>query len=78
MPAGARALAVAPDFAGTLWAGARADDYRSQDGGHTWQRVPSARRAGTGVAFTEKCAYLPGRRAAPRSPTSAAGRCRRR
>jgi photosystem II stability/assembly factor-like uncharacterized protein len=63
MPAGARALAVAPDFAGTLWAPANGRDYRSQDGGHTWQRVYGP-AGGDSIAFTEKWAYLPGARGA--------------
>ena len=59
MPGDARALAVAPDFAGTLWAALGADAYRTQDGGRSWDRVPSARE-GDGVAFTEKYTYLVG------------------
>jgi photosystem II stability/assembly factor-like uncharacterized protein len=61
MPAGARVLAVAPDFAGTLWAPTSRREYRSQDGGHTWQ-VVHGRGAAEGVAFTEKWAYLPASR----------------
>ena len=59
MPGDARALAVAPDFAGTLWAAVGPDAYRTQDGGRSWTRVPSARE-GDGVAFTEKYTYLVG------------------
>jgi photosystem II stability/assembly factor-like uncharacterized protein len=59
MPGDAHALAVAPDFAGTLWAAVGSDAYRTQNGGRSWQRVPSA-RDGDGVAFTEKYTYLVG------------------
>src|SRR5690349_22052208 len=59
MPGDARALAVAPDLAGTLWAAVGADAYRTQDGGRSWTRVASARE-GDGVAFTEKYTYLVG------------------
>ena len=45
MPGDARALAVAPDFAGTLWEAIGADAYRTQNGGRSWQRVPSAATA---------------------------------
>jgi photosystem II stability/assembly factor-like uncharacterized protein len=50
MPAHASALAVAPDFAGTIWAATGGRVYRSRDGGHTWRRVPGMGGA-TGVAF---------------------------
>lgn len=50
MPATASALAVAPDFSGTIWAATGGRVYRSRDGGHTWRRVPGAGGA-TGVAF---------------------------
>jgi photosystem II stability/assembly factor-like uncharacterized protein len=50
MPAAASALAVAPDFAGTIWAATGGRVYRSHDGGHTWRRVPG-RGGATGVAF---------------------------
>jgi photosystem II stability/assembly factor-like uncharacterized protein len=50
MPATASALAVAPDFAGTIWAATGRRVYRSRDGGHTWRRVPGMGGA-TGVAF---------------------------
>jgi photosystem II stability/assembly factor-like uncharacterized protein len=59
MPGDARALAVAPDFAGTLWAALGPNAYRTQDGGRSWTRVASARE-GDGVAFTEKYTYLVG------------------
>ena len=62
MPGDARALAVAPDFAGTLWA-APGRPYRTQDGGRSWTRVPSAPE-GAGVAFTESTRIWSGRRAA--------------
>jgi photosystem II stability/assembly factor-like uncharacterized protein len=50
MPATASALAIAPDFAGTIWAATGRRVYRSRDGGHTWRRVPG-RGGATGVAF---------------------------
>jgi hypothetical protein len=59
LPPGVHALAVAPDFAGTIWAPTPSGDYRSQDGGHSWQRVPG-KGEGLGVAFTERWTYLPG------------------
>jgi|1186.fasta_scaffold06443_1 photosystem II stability/assembly factor-like uncharacterized protein len=59
MPPGALSLAVAPDFAGTLWAPTAAGDFRSQDGGHTWKRV-HGHPSGRAIAFTERWAYLPG------------------
>lgn len=57
MPAGARALAVAPDFAGTIWAPTGREAFRSQDGGHSWQRVRDSTGA-LGVAFSESHAYV--------------------
>jgi photosystem II stability/assembly factor-like uncharacterized protein len=50
MPRPASGLAVAPDFAGTIWAATGRKVYRSRDGGHTWRRVPG-RGGATGVAF---------------------------
>ena len=50
MPATASALAIAPDFSGTIWAATGRRVYRSRDGGHTWQLVPG-RGGATGVAF---------------------------
>ena len=58
-PAAARALAVAPDFAGTLWEATGGRAYRSQDGGHTWQYVRHS-TDDAGVAFATKYAYLVG------------------
>jgi hypothetical protein len=52
IPARASALAVAPDYAGTIWAAAGSKVYRSRDGGHTWHGM--AHTDGTGVAFLEK------------------------
>src|SRR4249920_815053 len=40
MPASASALAIEPDYAGTIWAATGGRVYRSHDGGHTWRRVP--------------------------------------
>ena len=39
LPAAARALAVSPDFAGTLWETTGAGAWRSHDGGLSWKRV---------------------------------------
>jgi hypothetical protein len=50
MPATASALAIAPDFSGTIWAATGRRVYRSRDGGHTWHIVPGPGGA-TGVAF---------------------------
>jgi len=50
MPATASALAVAPDFSGTIWAATGKRVYRSHDGGHSWRVVPG-RGGATGVAF---------------------------
>jgi photosystem II stability/assembly factor-like uncharacterized protein len=52
MPATASGLAVAPDFAGTIWAATGRRVYRSRDGGHTWRLVPGPGGA-TGVAFLQ-------------------------
>ena len=52
MPATASALAVAPDFAGTIWAATGGRVYRSGDGGHSWRPVPG-RGGATGVAFLQ-------------------------
>jgi ligand-binding sensor domain-containing protein len=57
MPAGARALAVAPDFAGTIWAPNGHGAFRSPDGGHSWQRVRDSTGA-MSVAFSESHAYV--------------------
>ena len=50
MPATASALAIAPDFSGTIWAATGRRVYRSRDGGHTWHIVPG-RGGATGVGF---------------------------
>ena len=50
MPRPASALAVAPDYAGTIWAATGKKVFRSRDGGHTWRKVPG-RAGATGVAF---------------------------
>ena len=52
LPAPARALAVAPDFAGTIWETTGDRPWRSQDGGQSWQPV-SGRMGAVGVAFTD-------------------------
>jgi xyloglucan-specific exo-beta-1,4-glucanase len=50
MPATASALAVAPDFSGTIWAATGGRVYRSRNGGHSWEGVAGAGGA-TGLAF---------------------------
>ncbi len=50
MPTTASALAVAPDFSGTIWEATGKRVYRSHDGGHSWRVVPG-RGGATGVAF---------------------------
>ena len=58
-PEGATRLSVAPDFSGTIWAATRDEEFRSRDGGHSWQRVPGS-SGGQAVTFTEHFAYLVG------------------
>lgn len=58
-PAAARALAVAPDFAGTLWETTGGKAYRSSNGGHSWQYVRHS-ADDSSVAFATKYAYLVG------------------
>ena len=70
-PAVARALAVAPDFAGTIWVTTGGKAYRSSNGGHTWQYVRHS-TDDDGVAFGTKYAYLIGSTTTARSATSAA------
>ena len=53
LPAAARALAVAPDFAGTLWETTGAAAWRSHDGGLSWKRVHGP-GGGLAVAFSEQ------------------------
>jgi hypothetical protein len=52
LPAGARAVAVAPDYAGTIWLSTGTRLYRSSDGGHTWHGVSGARGT-AGVGFLQ-------------------------
>jgi photosystem II stability/assembly factor-like uncharacterized protein len=52
IPDRATALAIAPDYAGTIWATAGSHVLRSRDGGHSWRGV--AHTDATGVAFLEK------------------------
>jgi photosystem II stability/assembly factor-like uncharacterized protein len=56
IPARATALAIAPDYAGTIWAAAGSHVYRSHDGGHSWRGI--AHTDGLGVAFLEKQVVL--------------------
>ncbi len=44
MPATASGLAIAPDFAGTIWAATGERVYRSHDGGHSWRAGAGPRR----------------------------------
>ena len=52
IPARATSIAIAPDYAGTIWAAAGSHVYRSHDGGHSWRSM--AHTDGIGVAFLEK------------------------
>jgi hypothetical protein len=52
LPEAARALGVAPDFAGTIWETTGARPWRSHDGGLSWQPVGGT-GGGFGIAFTE-------------------------
>src|SRR4051812_30430316 len=53
LPEAARALAVAPDFAGTLWETTGRRAWRSHDGGLSWRRVRGP-GGGIAVAFSER------------------------
>jgi photosystem II stability/assembly factor-like uncharacterized protein len=53
LPARAQAIAVAPDFAATLWAATGGRTWRSRDGGHSWAPVPGA-SGGVAVAFADR------------------------
>jgi hypothetical protein len=52
MPSPARAIAIAPDFAGTIWETTGERPWRSQDGGRSWQPV-SGRIGGVAVSFSQ-------------------------
>lgn len=56
IPARATALAIAPDYAGTIWATAGSHVYRSRDGGHSWHGL--AHTGAVGVAFLEKAVVV--------------------
>ena len=56
IPARATALAIAPDYAGTIWATAGSHVYRSRDGGHSWHGM--AHTGAVGVAFLEKAVVV--------------------
>jgi len=53
LPSNATSLAVAPDFAGTLWEMTGERAWRSRDGGLSWQVVRGPGGA-IGIAFSEK------------------------
>jgi hypothetical protein len=52
LPSPARGIAIAPDFAGTIWETTGDRPWRSQDGGRSWQPV-LGRIGGVGVAFSQ-------------------------
>ncbi len=52
LPDAARGIAVAPDFAGTLWETTGERPWRSQDGGLSWQPV-SGHPGAVSVAFSQ-------------------------
>src|SRR5205085_2146735 len=52
LPSDATAIAVAPDFAGTIWEMTGERAWRSRDGGLSWQVVRGP-GGGLGVAFSE-------------------------
>ena len=56
IPARATALAIAPDYAGTIWETAGSHIYRSRDGGHSWHGL--AYTDAVGVAFLEKAVVV--------------------
>ena len=56
IPARATALAIAPDYAGTIWATAGSHVYRSHDGGHSWHGM--GHTGAVGVAFLEKAVVV--------------------
>ena len=56
IPDRATALAIAPDYAGTIWATAGSHVYRSRDGGHSWHGL--AHTGAVGVAFLEKAVVV--------------------
>ena len=76
LPAAARAIAVAPDYAGTVWIATGSRLYRSADGGHDWHRV-AARGAAQGVGFLQKAMVAIGGRTARVGGFAGAGRTRR-
>lgn len=53
LPGVAKAVAVAPDYAGTLWETTGGLAWRSRDGGISWQRVHGP-GGGVGIAFSER------------------------
>jgi hypothetical protein len=61
LPVVPRSLAVAPDFAGTIWLATGGRPYRSADGGHVWARVSGPKSGALAVAFTRGNSLLVGR-----------------
>jgi hypothetical protein len=59
LPDTASGIAVAPDFAGTLWEATGSHPWRSQDGGSSWQPV-RGKGGGLAIAFTEEGAEVVG------------------
>jgi photosystem II stability/assembly factor-like uncharacterized protein len=77
MPDAARALAIAPDFAGTLWEATGTTAWRSQDAGRSWRRVSGAKQS-LGVSFTEKGSEVVGSHGAQRGDYGGTGLSRAR
>jgi len=77
IPESARSLAVAPDFAGTLWEATGSTAWRSQDGGRSWRRVSGA-HASLGVSFTELGSEVVGAHGAQRGDYGGNGLSRAR
>jgi hypothetical protein len=60
-PGRALALAVAPDFAGTIWVTTGGRPFRSRNGGHGWGRVTGPKAGMLAVGFTRGKSLLVGR-----------------
>jgi hypothetical protein len=77
LPDTARGIAVAPDFAGTLWETTGSQPWRSQDGGSTWQPV-RGKGGGLDIAFTELGGAIVGAEGAQRGDYGGNGMVRPR